>query len=113
MEYLLSKDFSINKLDSEGNSPLFYAIKHNCYEIVDLLRQNNARLIISSKSALVKFLHSIIYNNDLKKLKILKNYPIDIAQADYSLKNIGHLAAKANNADILLYLAKSTTFDFE
>lgn len=108
MDFLVRKNFHINKIDADGNSPLFYAIKGKNQDMVKFMENNNARLIISSRTTLSKFLNQIGSQGDLDTLQIVKKYPIDLDFANYNNRNIGHISALEDNENILLFLGKET-----
>ncbi|GAB4392422.1 MAG: hypothetical protein Tsb005_06340 [Gammaproteobacteria bacterium] len=101
----------VNKLDSNGESPLFWAIRHKHYEIIELLLNFGANVNVRSKKEGIKStpLHWAVIEQDIKLFNIFFKLRKD--QLDIDIPNYGnemletpYLYALNNNVVLAGYL---------
>ena len=111
-KYLLKQTIDLDQLDSKARSPLYLSIESDNFEVAELLCSHGARCF-AGKERLAKILCQAGFDNHFKKIELLHKCDVDLNIADYDKRNIGHLAAAESNFEILRFLAKQTSFDFD
>ena len=72
VEKLLQKGANPNTVDSQGNTPLLWAIKRNNLELLQLLLKNNANTNVKDSLGISAFEYAVKSNNS-KIINLLKN----------------------------------------
>lgn len=111
LRVLLEKDVKLDIIDSDGRTILYLPIKYGYMESLNLLLENNDKIIGITLTDLTDInenipLHYAIMFNNLEALKILLKHKSNLNLQDKNGDNSLHIAIKYKNVEICNLLLK-------
>ena len=110
-EYLLSQEINMDQLDCKERSALYLAIEAENFQVANLLVEKGASIVAGS-GRLSRLLCDCGFRGSLETLRCLIRSEVNLNEADYDMRTIGHLAASENHFMFLRMLAEESNYDF-